>query len=61
MREPEEIMEDLQEIHDKMKEWFPYLRVRMRGESAKIVFNELAKRDITLAKEIIESVKKNIK
>lgn len=54
-------MEDLQEIHDKMKEWFPHLRVRMRGESAKIVFNELAKRDITLAKEIIESVKKNIK
>lgn len=57
MREPKEIMKDLEANRDEMKKWFPHID----RESARKVFNELAKKDIALEKELIESVKETYK
>jgi len=57
MREPKEIIKDLEAIHDEMKKWFPHLG----RESARKKFNELAKKDAELEKELHESLEEKYK
>lgn len=52
MREPKEIIKDLEAIHDEMKKWFPHIQ----RESARKEFNKLAKKDAELEKELNKSL-----
>jgi len=57
MREPKEIIKDLEAIHDEMKKWFDHLG----RESARKEFIKLAKKDVELEKELIESLEEKYK